>query len=266
MDALRERVAAVVKAKHAEIENQRAAAEHAIEMSTMVFATTTVVNIGFLAWAFIRVRREIVEREMAVQSALEQKTLLGVTLASIGDAVVVTNQLGNITFLNSVAEQLTGWSASEAVGQACTKVFNIINESTRKLVESPVEKVLRLGAVVGLANHTLLIRKDSTEVPIDDSGAPIRDANGTIRGVVLVFRDFSEQKDVERKLLKAKEEAEAANVAKDNFLAVLSHELRTPLTPVLATLTSWETCDIPAESASERSVAAAECRIGSAID
>ena len=89
----------------------------------------------------------------------------------------------------------------------------------------------------------MLIRKDGTEIPIDDSGAPVRDADGTLRGVVLVFRDFSEQKNIEKSLRKAKAEVEAASNAKDQFLAALSHELRTPLTPVLATLTSWEASD-----------------------
>ncbi|MGA2253297.1 MAG: ATP-binding protein, partial [Thermoguttaceae bacterium] len=106
--------------------------------------------------------------------------------------------------------------------------------------EDPVEKILRLGAVVGLANHTILIAKDGRETPIDDSGAPIRQRDGTVQGVVLVFRDFTEQKQAERELKAAKNSAEhakaaaeQANRAKDHFLAVLSHELRTPLTPVV---------------------------------
>ena len=94
--------------------------------------------------------------------------------------------------------------------------------------------------IVGLANHTLLIRKDGSEIPIDDSGAPIRDGQGGIRGIVLVFRDFTQQKRAEQEVLAAKDAAETANKAKDQFLAMLSHELRTPLTPVLATLNLWE--------------------------
>jgi signal transduction histidine kinase len=96
------------------------------------------------------------------------------------------------------------------------------------------------GATAPLANHTLLIRKDGSELPIDDSGAPIREADGTVRGVVLVFRDFTAHKNFERALIRAKEEIEASSKAKDKFLATLSHELRTPLTPVLATLSLWE--------------------------
>ncbi|HEY5812488.1 MAG TPA: ATP-binding protein, partial [Terrimicrobiaceae bacterium] len=169
-----------------------------------------------------------------------QKEILAVTLASIGDAVIITDVKGRITFLNPVAEQLTGWTPQEAQDRPCAEVFRIINEHTRSPVPSPVEKVLANGAIVGLANHTVLIRKDSSEVPIDDSGAPICEADGTVRGVVLIFRDFTAHKEFERTLIHAKEEIEASNKAKDKFLATLSHELRTPLTPVLATLSAWE--------------------------
>src|SRR6266852_7804825 len=105
---------------------------------------------------------------------------------------------------------------------------------------------MKHGVIVGLANHTLLVRKDGSEIPIDDSGAPIRDSEGAFRGVVLVFRDFSEHKRAERELREAKEVAETANKAKAQFLSMLSHELRTPLTPVLATLNLWEASnDLP---------------------
>ena len=133
--------------------------------------------------------------------------------------------------MNQVAEELTGWEFAEANLKPVSKIFKIINEFSREPVENPVAKVMKHGVIVGLANHTLLIRKDGSEVPIDDSGAPIREADGTVRGVVLVFRDFSEQKETARKLKEAKETAETANKAKDQFLAMLSHELRTPLTP-----------------------------------
>ena len=142
--------------------------------------------------------------------------------------------------MNPVAEEVTGWKLSEAAGRPTTEVFRILNEHTRAPVESPVDKVIREGVIVGLANHTLLIRKDGSEIPIDDSGAAIRDGQGGIRGIVLVFRDFAQQKRAEQEVLAAKDAAETANKAKDQFLAMLSHELRTPLTPVLATLNLWE--------------------------
>lgn len=96
-----------------------------------------------------------------------EKELLTTTLASIGDAVIVTDAEGCITFLNGEAQRLTGWKSSEAVGQPLPAVFHIVNEFTRQPVENPVEKVLRLGSVVGLANHTVLIARDGRELPID---------------------------------------------------------------------------------------------------
>src|ERR1700758_686889 len=105
----------------------------------------------------------------------ESEQWLATTLKSIGDAVIATDKNGVITFMNPVAERLTGWNQKEALGRDLTEVFNIINEQTREVVENPVIKVLREGVVVGLANHTALITKGETEVPIDDSSAPIKD-------------------------------------------------------------------------------------------
>ena len=100
------------------------------------------------------------------------------TLYSIGDAVITTDTEGRVTRMNPVAERLTGWTEAEARGKPLEEVFRIVNEETRAEVENPVQRVLREGMVVGLANHTLLIARDGTERPIADSGAPIRDENG----------------------------------------------------------------------------------------
>jgi PAS domain S-box-containing protein len=132
------------------------------------------------------------EAELARREERRQREQLHVTLASIGDAVIVTDAAGVITFLNPVAESLTGWRLDEAVGQPLERVFRIINEHTRKTVENPVTKVIQSGAIVGLANHTLLISKGGEELLIDDTAAPIRNEDGTISGVVLVFRDASQ--------------------------------------------------------------------------
>ena len=128
---------------------------------------------------------------------IDPNDLLHVTLASIGDAVIATNCASHITFMNRVAENLTGWNAADALGQPLEEVFRIVNEYTRIRCENPVEKVLRLGQIVGLANHTVLTARDGTEWPIDDSAAPIRDGSGQLRGVVLVFREISERKRAE---------------------------------------------------------------------
>lgn len=125
---------------------------------------------------------------------------LGIMLRSIGDAVIATDPETRVTFMNPVAEALTGWTAREAAGVRLETVFDIVNMDTRERVESPVDKALRDGAVVGLANHTLLIARDGTERPIDDSAAPIRDDAGNVAGVVLVFRDISDRHRHEREI------------------------------------------------------------------
>ena len=140
---------------------------------------------------------------LADEAFLEQRNWLRVTLSCIGDAVITTDAEGRVTFLNPVAESLTGWTHRDAVGQSLDDVFHIINESSRQLVESPVVRALREGVVVGLANHTLLIGKDGAECPIDDSAAPIRNNKGEIAGVVLVFRNIAERREAEHRVERA---------------------------------------------------------------
>jgi PAS domain S-box-containing protein len=134
----------------------------------------------------------------AEASARADRESLQTTLKSIGDAVIATDERGRVRFMNPVAERLTGWTLGEAEGRPLAEVFRIVNEVTRATVESPVDKVLREGQVVGLANHTVLLARDGREIPIDDSGAPIRDRRGRTSGVVLVFHDVTEQRAVER--------------------------------------------------------------------
>jgi PAS domain S-box-containing protein len=136
-----------------------------------------------------------------VQGSLrESEQRWATTLASIGDAVIATDTSGKISFMNGIAENLTGWVLWEALGKTVKEVFNIVNDQTRLEVESPVAKVIEKGLIVGLANHTMLIRKGGSQVPIDDSGAPIRDKDGKTTGVVLVFRDITIRKQMEDKL------------------------------------------------------------------
>ncbi len=149
---------------------------------------------------------ELVEERTGRLRESEQRW--ATTLSSIGDAVIATDVGGRITFMNAVAEKLTGWTLTEATALPSTEVFNIINERTRASVGSPITRVLREGIIVGLANHTLLVRKDGTEISIDDSGAPIRDARDRIVGAVLVFRDITERKQADMALQKAHDELE----------------------------------------------------------
>ena len=131
------------------------------------------------------------------KSIRRERQMLDVTLRSIGDAVIVTDVAGRVTFLNAVAEELTGWSMADAREQPSEKIFRIANERSGTAVEHPVARVLETGGIVGLANHTVLITRDGRRVPIDDSGAPVRLPNGELVGVVVVFRDVTERKRAE---------------------------------------------------------------------
>jgi len=129
----------------------------------------------------------------------DSREWLQTTLNSIGDAVIATDTKGRVTFVNPVAEKLTGWKEKEAKGKSIKSVFNIKNENTGKTSVNPIERVLKEGVVVGLANHTLLVAKNGKIIPIDDSSAPIIDTNGEIIGAVLVFHDITERKKMEAK-------------------------------------------------------------------
>src|SRR6185437_15129499 len=144
--------------------------------------------------------RDITAVKQAEQALRMQREWLQVTLESIGDAVIATDTFGRVTFMNPVAQSLTGWRQGEAAGRLLPEVFHIIGERSRQLVDNPVARVLRDGVVVGLANHTVLITREGIERPVDDSAAPIRDAEGNITGVVLVFRDVTERRQADAAL------------------------------------------------------------------
>lgn len=164
-------------------------------------------------------------KHQAEMKLRESREWFSITLKSIGDGVIATDRNGLVTFMNPVAEKLTGWKSGEALNHPVNEVFNIVNRDTRQPAENPAARVMREGCVVGLANHTRLIARDGSEVSIDDSASPIKDAQGDIIGIVLVFHDITER--------------EKAESLKDEFIGMVSHELRTPLTVVMgATLTA----------------------------
>jgi PAS domain S-box-containing protein len=157
----------------------------------------------------------------------ERKRWFSTLLRSVGDAVIATDAEGRITFMNSAAETATGWSEAEAKKQLLQKVFRIVNAATRESAENPVDKVRRMNAVVGLANHTILIRKDGREINIDDSGAPIRADDGGITGIILIFRDITRQYEMERTLRTTEKLALAGRIT-----AGVAHEIYNPLDAV----------------------------------
>ncbi len=146
----------------------------------------------------VAIYKDVSEKMKAELALKESERRFRTTLYSIGDAVIATNKQGNVKQMNHIAESLTGWKEADAKDKHLEEIFNIINEGTREKVESPVHKVLKEGKIVGLANHTLLISKNGTEIPIADSGAPIKDENGEINGVVLVFRDQEKEREVQK--------------------------------------------------------------------
>lgn len=172
-------------------------------------------------------------RELAAE-----REQLAVTLRSIGDGVITTDVKGHIVLMNSVAETLTGWLQEEAVGQPLHEIFHVINETTREPFQNPVERLLSSGEIVGPAEHKALISRDGTQRSIADSGAPIRDKDSRILGMVLVFRDVTEKNKMEEEILKARKlEAVgvlAGGIAHDfnNILAAILGNINLTLTIV----------------------------------
>jgi PAS domain S-box-containing protein len=197
MDEIRVVVGKMEAGEQAEFDESNRRAADANVLRTATFILTALVNLAFLGWAYGRLRGEIAQREAAVSESQQEKELLATTLASIGDGVIVTDAQGRIRSLNGEAERITGWQLSEARGKELPDVFNIVNERTGQRQENPIEEVLRFGKVVGLANHTLLVRRDGSKVPIGDSGAPVRKGDGVVEGAVLVFRDVSQEREAQ---------------------------------------------------------------------
>ena len=195
-------------------------------------------------------------RHQAEQQLREQRELLRVTLTSIGDAVIATDVQGQITFMNPVAETLTGWPLSLATGKPLAEVFHIVNKYNRETVDDPVSEVLKTGLIVGLANHTVLQQRGGREVAIDDSGAPILDKHGNHLGVVLVFRDITERKLFEEQLqtlnneleLRVEQRTRELQETQAHYLHVeklsaigklsasIAHELNNPLQSIMTIL------------------------------
>ncbi len=204
---------------------------------------TTAVGAGalflFLLLATFDIGRATAERDRLIVdlAAANDRTaasrdLLHTTLTSIGDAVISTDAAGKVTFMNGVAQKLTGWTQAEAEGRPLQNVLTIVNEETRQPVENPAEKALREGLIVGLANHTVLISRDGGERPIDDSAAPIRNSQGVVIGVVLVFRDVTERRRSEEQLRRLNRDLTRTNQDLQQFSYAASHDLKEPLRTV----------------------------------
>ena len=219
-------------------------------------------NSVLIAWegrpAVLVMARDITRRKKAEEALFEERNRLAVTLRSIGDGVIATDTSGRVVMINRAAEEMTGWSFEEALGKPLTQVFSIINQNTRKPCENPVEKVLATGRVVGLANHTALIAKDGRERIIADSGSPIKDREGNIYGVVLVFQDVTEKHQMEAEL------ARTRNLESLGVLAGgIAHDFNNILTVILGNLNLME-MDQARGSESHEYLAEVEQAIGQA--
>lgn len=206
-----------------------------VQVSTLVSTVRAALRDRRRQYSF---RDLLIERDQAAEALREERERYRVTLASIGDAVIATDTQGRVTFLNPVAEQLTGWDAA-ALGRPLEEVFRIVNQATREPVPNPALRALKDGAIVGLANHTVLIAKDASERPIDDSAAPIRGASGEVIGSVLVSRDVTEKKRAENALrdseaLYRRAAAEALQAAEANAKFRAFFEQGTSFAGVLA--------------------------------
>jgi PAS domain S-box-containing protein len=181
----------------------------------------------FLVFSTITIVRGMARRDELFSQAYAGEKLLAATLEGIADGVIATDAEGRITFINPVAQKLTGWSEPEAVARSIQEVFAIVNESTRAKVDNPLEQALAQGMAAGLANHTNLISKAGVDVPIDDSAAPLKDEQGKIIGAVIVFRDISAKRRAETQLRNANQELQ-------QFVDGAAHDLRSPLNSVNA--------------------------------
>jgi len=187
-----------------------------------------VLMMSLIAWLTAAMQK-------AGEGERAQLEYFRVTLASIGDAVIVTDPQGEVTFMNKVAEQATGWRAADCLGKPLSEVFLIWNEETRQPVENPVAQVMRTGVTVGLANHTILRTKDGRELPIDDSAAIIRNEQHDLLGIVLVFRDISERRRAEATLRQSEMRYRTISELVSNY----SYTLR--ITPEGSAVVEWGT-------------------------
>ena len=191
--------------------------------TTCIYLTTSLAAAGLILLAYF-ILREMNLRERHSRQIRAREEWFRVTLTSIGDGVIATDQNGHVTFLNPIAEELTGITTASAAGRNILDIFPIFNESTMAPVDNPVAKVIEHGRPTGLANHTVLRKPNGTLTPIDDSAAPIRDDNGNLIGVVLVFRDISNDRKTERLLRNAEKLGAAARLS-----ATVAHEINNPL-------------------------------------
>jgi PAS domain S-box-containing protein len=224
MESIRSLVSQMEQEETSVGEARRIAYQKSIRITVAcIYAASAIaaLGIGLLAFSILR---EMERRERVAAALQQSEEWFRVTLSSIGDGVIATDDQGRVSFLNPVAERLTGTSLAQAKGMKISEVFPIFSEVTNKPAENPVDKVLALGCVVALANHTVLQHSAGQLLPIEDTAAPIRDDSGRLIGVVLVFHDASRERNLQEVLRRTEKLATAARLA-----ATVSHEINNPL-------------------------------------
>ncbi len=205
-------------------ENQDRSAR-SLDIAIATGLLTAALGLGIVVAFTFLLRSHLITKSKAATQLFHEKEGFRTTIASIADAVIVADPRGRVTLMNAVAQSLTGWPEGDAIGRPLDEIFRIRNEQTGEPVENPVAAILKGGGISGLPDGTILTGRDGRELPIGDSASPILDADGKIRGAVLVFRDVTEERRLERSL-------KEADARKDEFLATLAHELRNPLAPI----------------------------------
>jgi PAS domain S-box-containing protein len=182
--------------------------------------------------------RDITQEKQAKEALRELSASLETTLHSIGDGVIATDVKGTVIRMNPVAERITGWTQAEANGRPFAEVFKIIDETTRAIVQSPIERSLRTGAIIGLETHTLFVRRDGSELAIGDSCAPIRTDEGTVNGAVIVFRDLTGERRTAAVQAKYQQQLVFADrmASVGTLAAGVAHEINNPLTYITANI------------------------------
>jgi PAS domain S-box-containing protein len=235
MDAMRSQLDQIVR--YSEQRSNQRSSEFRRQTRRVLTALVVLAGIiGLVIGLFTRHRLQDVSaafrasldlQRSRAEELFQSEQHLRTTLASIGDGVISCDANGKVELMNPVAQELTGWLESQARGRPIGEVFHIINETTRQPVENPVTKVQRLNRIVGIGNHTVLMRKDGSEIAIDDSGSPIRNEAGDLTGVVMVFRDITMERRTRAALLANEKLAVAGRLA-----ATIAHEIHNPLDSV----------------------------------
>jgi len=224
MDQVRRLSSEIATEAQATEDRFRASSEESSRRLRIISIAGSLALFVFLVLSARTVFQEIARRDELFQQAHASRELLAITLGSIGDAVIATDNLMRITFINGVAQSLTGYGEPEAVGQSLSKIFRIVDETTREPVQNPLAQALAEGKTAGLSNHTCLIDKDGRQISIDDSAAPVRNPEGHLVGAVLVFRDITERRAAERALAESEEFARLAVESSPDCVEVLDLE------------------------------------------